>query len=225
MKKKNLNKKIIEIVSLVIAILSLTIGFLAFSSHFKIQSQVTAHRDKLNFNVVFSSKDYKEENAPITPILSSGKMHAEKAVIINAESPIISNLIVNFTNPGQVAKYNFYIYNSGEYMAYLNSIYYDKIGRTNLSKICIPKSGRSNETVNKVCEHIKISIKVGDLSTSETLYHISDRPLRPRTAQPVEVVIEYLDEDVIADESFDVIFGDISLYYSLFPSGANSAEM
>ena len=53
------------------------------------------------------------------------------------------------------------------------------------------------------------------------MYNLNNKYLRSRTAQKVEVTIEYLDNDVFPDSDFEVIFGDIYLKYSMFP-GNNS---
>lgn len=215
-KDKKKSTKTLEIIALVIAILCLTIGFLAFSSHLKIQSELTAHPDELTFKIVFSSKDNKEQTDPISPQTNGGNITASEAIIFNSGNPVISNLGANFTNPGQKVTYNFYIYNAGEYTGYLNHITYETLGRSNAPKLCIAKDGSISESISKACENIKISIKVGDVTTSKSLYYINDKSLRPKTAHPVEVTIEYLEGAEKPKESFDVFFGHIQLHYSMY---------
>lgn len=223
-KSKGLTKKredkTIEIIALLIAVLCISIGFLAFSSQLKIQSDLTAHPDDLNFRVVFSTSHKSEEIKPVEPKIEprSSSATAENAIIDNKNGPAITNLHVNFTEPGQRARYTFYIYNAGEHMAYLDSIIYSKVSGTNFEKVCIAKDGTTDESIRKTCNDIKITIKTGDLTTSKSLYYINNRYLRPRTGQKVEVTIEYLKDGYVPNNEFEVIFGNIYLNYTMFPN-------
>ena len=216
--EKRKGNRTLEILALFFALLCLAMGFLALSSHFKVQSQTTVHPDELNFRVVFSTSNKSEKIEPVEPKVEprSSSATAEDARIINGSNPKITNLRVNFTEPDQRARYTFYIYNAGEYMAYLNNIIYSNVVNLNQQKVCIPKNSRSNESVNKACDNIEISIKIGDLHTNKSLYGLSGRYLRPRTAQMVEVTIEYKDNKNTLTDDFEVIFGDIYLQYSMF---------
>ena len=215
--------KSLEIIALVISILCLALGFLTFSSQLKVQSDLTAHSEKLNFRVVFSTSNKSEKIEPVEPKIepSNSKATAENAKIINRDNPVLTNLKVNFTEPGQRARYIFYVYNAGEYTAYLNDIIYSNVAGLNKQKVCLAKDGSTNESIKKVCDSIQISIKIGDIHTNKSMYNLNNKYLRSRTAQKVEVTIEYLDNDVFPDSDFEVIFGDIYLKYSMFP-GNNS---
>jgi len=217
LKDKN---KTLEVVTLLIAILCISIGFLAYSNQLKIQSELTAHPDQLTFRVVFSTSHKGEETKPVEAKIEprdSGAT-AENAIIYNKNGPAITNLNVKFTESGQKARYAFYVYNAGEYMAYLNDIVYSNVPYTNLKKACIAKDGITDDSIKKACDNIKISIKIADITTSKSLYYIKNRHLRPRTAQPVEVTIEYLKGDSFPNKEFEVIFGNIYLNYAMFPN-------
>lgn len=217
---KSRDDKTIEIIALIIAVICLSIGFLAFSSQLKIQSELTAHPDELTFRVVFSTSHKGEKLEPVVPKIEprSSTATASNAIIDNKNGPALTNLNVNFTHPGQRARYTFYIYNAGEYMAYLNSVVYSKVANTNFEKVCIAKDGITDESIKKACDDIKITIKTGNLTTSKSLYNIDNRYLRPRTGQMVEVTVEYLKEADVSKKEFEVIFGDIYLNYSMFPN-------
>ena len=223
-KYKEKKDKTIEIIALVLAFLCLVIGFLALSGHMKIQSQSTAHPEELNFRVVFSTSHKGEKINPIVPKVEprdSGAT-AENATIINRSNPVLTNLKVNFTKSGQRARYTFYVYNAGEYMSYLNNIVYSNVSGFNKQKVCITKDGNTSEVIKNVCDDIEISVKIGDIHTKNSLYGLYNKYLRPRTAQLVEVTIEYLDGGHASDENFEVIFGDIQLQYSMFPGNNNN---
>ncbi|MBR6690639.1 MAG: hypothetical protein IKL65_04850 [Bacilli bacterium] len=222
MKKRKIRS--LEMFSLFVAVLCLSVSFLAFSSQLKIQSDLTANPDDLTFKVVFSTSHKKEETNPVEPKIEprSSKATATNAIIINKKDPMITNLQVNFTKPGQRARYTFYIYNAGEYMAYLNSIIYENVDGLNAKKICMDKNGKTDDTMKKVCDNIKIHVETGNIHTSESLYYIDNRYLKPRTAQKIEVTIEYLKGKDIANKEFEVIFGDIKLNFSMFPPKATA---
>jgi len=219
--KKSKCTKVIEIVSLIIAILSISVGFLSFSNQLKIQSELTANPDDLKFKIIFSSHYDQEKTDPIIAETSDINVTAEDAIITNSQEPVITNLSANFTEPGQKVKYNFYIYNAGEYTGYLKNIIYENIGSSNTPKLCITENGTINDSIKKACDNIRIVIKVANITTSQSLYDINNSSLRPRTAQSVEVTIEYLEGTQSPNETFDVLFGDIRLDYSLFDEEQN----
>lgn len=216
-KEKNKVDRTLEIIALVIAILSLTLGFLVFSSQIKIESESIVHPSDLRFDIDFSSNVYGHKN-PIEPMLETKgyELTAENAIINNTKDPMISNLKVNFTAPGQKAIYKFFVYNKGEYTGYLNNIIYKNIDKSNRNKICLSQNITNNNEVSEICKYIDISVRVGNIKTSRTLYNIESRPLRPRMSQVVEVVIEYNEEATQILTPFEVVFGDIILSYSMF---------
>lgn len=217
-KQKRSGNRTLEILALVFCILCFLMGFMAISSQIKIDSQLTTNnKDNLSFKVVFSTSNKSEKIEPVEPKIEprSSTATAEDAIIINGNNPKITNLRVNFTEPDQRARYTFYIYNAGEYMAYLNNIIYSNVANLNKQKVCVTRDGVSNESVNKACDNIEISIKIGDLHTKKSLYGLSGRYLKPRTAQMIEVTIDYLKNDDMVKEDFEVIFGDIYLQYSM----------
>ena len=212
-KKSN---KLIYTLALSIAILSVSIGFLVISKQIKIQTNLTTHHNVLDYKIVFSSKSNGEQKTPIVPTIIGNGATADNAVIINSVNPLITNLNVNFTEPGQKVKYNFYVYNKGDYTGYLNRIMFDNIGKTYNSKLCITQDGRVNESILKACDKVRLYVKVGNVITNKSLYDINGKYLRPRTAHPVEVTIEYLDNNIELYQPFDVFFGDIHLHYSIY---------
>lgn len=214
----------LELTALIICIFCISLGFLAYSKNLKIHSNLAGNPDDLTFRVVFSTSNKSEQIKPIEPKIEprSSTATAENAIIDNNNGPSITNLNVKFTAPGQRARYTFYIYNAGEYMAYLDSIIYSNVFGTNLNKVCIAKDGNTNESIKKACDNIIITIKTGNLETSKSLYYINNESLRPRTANLVEVTIEYLEGSVHPNKAFEVIFGDIHLNYAMIPGNGRS---
>lgn len=207
-------KRTLEVVALIIAIISLTLGFLAFSNQLRIQSVLAVNNDVLTFKVVFSSDDIKIATDAIKPIISGGNVTGQDAIINNTYNPVITNLGANFTGPGQKVKYKFFVYNAGEYTAYLNNITYKNIGKSTASKLCITNEGQTTGSVKEACDNIRITVHIDDIITTQTLLNINNKFLRPRTAQPIEITIEYLDDVQYPTDTFDVLFGDIELNYS-----------
>lgn len=222
---KKREDKTIEIIALLIAVLCLAMGFLSYTSKITIEQNLTANPNDLTFKVVFSTSNKSEKIEPVVPKIEprSSSATAENAIIDNKNGPVITNLNVKFTYPGQRARYTFYVYNAGEYMAYLNDIIYSYVPYTNLKKVCLPKDGKMNESIKNACNDIKITTKITDITTSDSLYYINNRTLRPRTGQMVEVTIEYLKDGDVANKEFEVIFGDIYLSYAMFPGNRKEA--
>jgi len=220
---KNRKSRFFELTALIICILCISIGFLAYSKNIKIHSNLTANPDDLTFRVVFSTSNKSEKIEPIEPKIEprSSTATAENGIIVNKNGPKLSNLNVKFTAPGQRARYTFYVYNAGEYMAYLDSIIYSNIAGTNSHKLCIANDGTTNESIKKACDNIIITIKTGNLETSKSLYYIENKSLRSRTGNLVEVTIEYLNGSNNPNKAFEVIFGDIYLNYAMFPGNGS----
>ena len=207
------NKKII-MVALIMAIISLTIGFAAFSSSLTISSLATVKPDSSTFKVVFSTKATGVETNPVEPTKTPTTIAATSGTIDNTSNPTITGLDVNFTEPGQKVVYNFYVYNAGEYDAYLNSITYRNVDGSTSPKVCNAGVGTSEALVQAACEDIRVTVRVGDLTVNKTTQGITGQTLSKKASKEVEVTIEYISGGARADGPFTVDFGDISLYYA-----------
>ncbi|MBO4245724.1 MAG: hypothetical protein J5892_03170 [Bacilli bacterium] len=202
--------KIISIIALVLGVLGVTLGYAAFSSTLTISSSANVTPSSSTFNVDFSSSSSSVVADPITPTLNKTAtgFSATNATINNSSDPIISNLVATFTEPGQSVTYDFYAYNAGEFIAYLNGINFSG------SKTCTAVTGTTQALVNSACNGITLSVKVGsEDATTTSIGSISGHSLAKNTAEQVTVVISYVSGSAVADGNFNVTLPDIVLTY------------
>ena len=215
--------KIITSLVLVL-VLGLSIGFAAFSNVLRITPQATITPDSADFNIDFSSSSTGVVANDITPTLTGTGFTAEAAEIDNSTNPTISNLSVNFTNPGQKAEYSFYAYNNGAYLAYLNSVNFINPEGKDAFITCTADDD-TTQYVSDACSGIKVSIKVGSLETDVTKEGIQGHSLATKTAEEVIVTIEYATGSAVADGSFTVDIGYITLVYTTLDSQSTGIKI
>lgn len=205
------NNKTITIVALIIAVASLTIGFAAFSSTLTINSSATVTPDASTFNVGFSTAI--DSLKPGT--LNSSSTLGEPATITGTS---ITGLKANLKNPGEYADYIFFVYNAGEYDAYLNDIVFKNISGETVNKKCVAGEGATESLVQEACAGIKLEVMEagynGGRYIDSTVNNISNTILLKGKGRAVYVKISYLENGVRADGPFTVEFGDITLNYS-----------
>lgn len=220
--------KIILIVVICSIFFCLSLGFSAYSKRISVggtASVVTAD----DMVILFASENSLSGNTvvanpvsavPIQYDMISGVQVEHKASIDNSNTstPRISGLKAYFSNVNQTVTYSFYVYNSWNSPAYLNSITF------NSSKSCNAIEGglSSDPTIqatqlsqiNDACSGITLSVKVGnDASVTSTSNNISGHSLSSRSFEPVVVTITYGANSTIADIDFSVSFGSITLNY------------
>lgn len=208
----NYNKtyKVIAIIALILGVTGVSLGYAAFSNTLTISSTAEVKPDESAFNVDFSSSASAVETDPITPTLNKtvDGFTATNATINNTSDPVITNLKATFTEPGQSAKYSFYAYNAGKYVAYLNSVVFTG------EKTCTAKTGTTQSLVNTACTGITLTAKVGsEAATTTSISSITNHSLGIDASELIEVTIDYADGSGQADGDFDVTFPDIVLTY------------
>ena len=223
MYRKGNKTKIITSLVLVL-VLGLSLGFAAFTNTLRITPQATITPDSATFDIDFSSTNTGVVAGDITPTLTGTGLTAEAAEIDNSANPTISNLTVNFTKPGQKAEYKFYAYNNGAYLAYLNSVnFLNPEGKDKY--ITCEAVESTTQYVEAACNGIKVSIKVGSLTTDVTKEGISGHSLDKQTAEEVIVTIEYEEGSAVADGAFTADIGDITLVYTSVDSQSSGDDI
>lgn len=213
--ERNRKVQVIAIVSLIVGVIGLSIGFASFSNVLNIQSSANVKPDNSTMNVIFSSAESKAEVTEITPVVTPNSLVATNGIIDNSNDPTISNLSATFTEPGQTAVYKFYAYNAGELNAFLKSIVFENITGQNATKVCTASAGTSDELVQKACEKISVKVKVGnELETSTGKASITGHTLAKENGEAVIITLEYEAGTNRADGDFNVAFGNITLNYS-----------
>lgn len=209
----NKKKKTI-IISLMVLVISLGIGFASFSTILKINGSAKVSPNSELFKVVFAKEKDSNNNysyGTITPTTNPQNLEKENATITNTEVPTINNIGVTFTEDNQTATYDFLIVNIGKYDAYLTNIVFGE-------KECSTPVGSnaSQDLVNKACEHINMQVILGTDNNELTLNKtttISSRKLSKGTDERIRVIISYEENAPLVDGNMEVSFDSISLYY------------
>ena len=142
--------KILSIIALVLAISAMSLGFAAFSTSLKLSSSAMVTPDDATFSVKFSTNKDELVVDDVVPSEISSGLTASNGVIDNSEAPTLKNLSVEFTVPGQYVEYTFYARNEGEYIAYLNNVYFDG------QKKCSADGGVDKTLVDSACDSINL---------------------------------------------------------------------
>ena len=206
----NKGYKILAVLALVIGVVGVTLGYAAFSNTLTITTSAEVHPDASAFNVDFSSSSSSVQTNAITPQLSTTAtgFTATNGTIDNTNDPTITNLTATFTEPGQSVTYEFYAYNAGEYLAYLNSIVFSG------NKVCTAASGTTQTLVDSACNGISLTATVGsENATTTSMASITGHTLAKNTAELITVVIDYATGSAWADGNFTVTFPNIVLTY------------
>lgn len=204
--------KVIAIVALCVAVFGLSVGFAAFSNDLTIKSEATVKPNASDFDVNFSSSDTSETDGTVTATSTAG-VTAQDATINNATAPTISGIKVEFTEPGQSAKYSFFAHNAGKYNAFLNNVTFKNAKDANANIVCVAAEGTNANMVASACQGISIKVKVGTTTFAEPTPTITSHELPIDQYEPVEVTIEYKTGAARADGDFQVKIGDIVLTY------------
>ena len=204
--------KVIAIVALCVAVFGLSVGFAAFSNDLTIKSEATVKPNASDFDVNFSSSDTSETDGTVTATSTAG-VTAQDATINNATAPTISGIKVEFTEPGQSAKYSFFAHNAGKYNAFLNNVTFKNAKDANANIVCVAAEGTNANMVASACQDISIKVKVGTTTFVEPTPTITSHELPIDQYEPVEVTIEYKTGAARADGDFQVNIGDIVLTY------------
>ncbi len=195
------------ILALLVAVLSLSVGFSAFSTVLSIKSSAEVNPDSGTFNVVFSNVSNGINTNPVVPSKTPNTITSTNGTINNNGNPTLSNLSATFTEPGQKVEYDLYVYNAGLYTAYLNSVTFKG------NKTCTA-SNIDTHYVNEACEGIVMSVKIGNDTYDATTQNITGHTLAKTGSEPVKITLEYLAGSARADGDFTVNIPDVSLYYS-----------
>lgn len=210
--ERDRSAKIIAIVALCVAIVGLSIGFAAFSNDLTINSNATVSPNESDFDVNFSTSNTSELDGTVSGS-GTNSATAENATIDNSNSPTITGLKANFTEPGQTVTYRFYVHNAGKYVAYLNNVTYANVSGKSATKVCTPGVGTDTTMVAAACNGISVSIKVGNDTYTGSNSSIINHSLGLDAYEEVVVTIEYNSSASRADGDFEVAFGNITLTY------------
>lgn len=203
----------------VCAVMLLTIGFASYSTSLMIKSKLSVNPDTSNFSVVFSSSSTELKTDPVVPTVipvdeTNTLVTATSGTIDNSSVPTLSNLSLEFSEPGDKVEYVLYARNTGSSIAYLTGIVFNNVNGKSTYKSCEAIEGTSQSSVDNVCDDIVLTVKVGSETVTNSKLNITDHQLGKNSSEMVTITIEYLSSGDLPDGDFIVKFGDISLTYS-----------
>ena len=223
------NKKI-TVAALIVAVLSLSIGFAAFSNSLNIKSSANVNPSDKDFKIVFS----KERDTFVSGneiINATGDINENtKKGSINDIGDTLYNLETEFTTPGESVEYSLYIKNIGAYNAVLNKLEIEEAELTsditvdnyyivdNGSVKCYAKKDPQNkaneELLKEACNNIKLKVKLQQESEYITSTKEFDSyVINKGESESVTVTLEYTG-DTLADTGFNVVFGSVKMNYA-----------
>ena len=203
----NRNNKLLMIIALVVGIVSLSVGFAAFSTTLNISSSASVSPSSDTFKVKFSTSQNSLVVGAVAPSSKTTGITTTDGVIDNGANPTIKNLSATFTSPGQYVEYTIYARNEGEYTAYLNNINF--LG----DKTCKAETGTTDSLVQSACESINISATIGNTTYTETT-PIEGHTLAKGVGEQIKIRLEYLSSGTAVDGAFSIKFPNIALVYS-----------
>ena len=154
--ERDRSAKIIAIVALCVAVVGLSIGFATFSNNLTIKSNAKVKPNASDFDVNFSTSNTSELDGTVSGI-GTNSATAEDATIDNSDSPTITGLKANFTEPGQKVTYSFYAHNAGKYVAYLNNVTYANVSGKTATKVCTAGVGTDATMVGTITGSCNVS--------------------------------------------------------------------
>ena len=205
------NKKYIILLTLLVSIFALTVGYAAMTKTLTIQSSAeTAYNWGVSLSKSASSAS--TGNLSGTPSPSTGGPTAATATL---SATTITGAKATFNALNQSVKYTFYARNTGGVKAYLNTV---SIGAISCS--AASSNGASSAHKDKPCAGITVTVKVGSATYTRTTSNngsstsISSHELAAGGNETIEFTISYGNSiNYLADGAVNVSIGDTTLIY------------
>lgn len=222
--EKDRSSKIIAIVALVVAVVSLSLGFAAFTKDLNITFSESNVKVSGVLDMKFlASEDPNDTNTSINAVSSSEVISANLATI-STDGTTISGMGVTFSDKDQTVDYGFYIYNNSEYDAYLNAVDFLNYTGADANKVCTALTGTTQSLVDDSCNDITVVVSfdtdgdggfdsVVDTGTSGfTSIKVSKGAIVPAL-----ISIKYdgsSTSSILPDGDFKINFGEIKFSFS-----------
>lgn len=205
--------KVLTIIALVIAIVTLGVGFAAFSTTLNISSSASVSPSSDNFSIGFYANKSQSSNSTVTIFPSMSTDSLGSSIDIIGGSKTLSGLEAHFLKPGDVVTYDVVIKNDGEYDAYLNSV--------NMSQnaTCVAEDEATDSLVQSACEGIKIAFMLDGYD--ENVSGNVNIPIAVGEYLDAQIIMRYREDASYADGPFSVSFEPITLDFSTVQSTSN----
>lgn len=234
--EKDRHSRILPIIALFVSVLTITLGFAAFSNSLTISSSATVTPDEKDFNInVYGIDNWGEiggypplslytsttTSVPLRGINNSpAAISGTPAKITDdGKSITITDINIELSEPGQTASYFFMIKNEGKYDAYLDLTNIEDFSLAYpVEGTCTPAEGTSIELVEKTCPYITIT---SILSASDGWGYSGGEyaELKKGDYLLLEMVVDYYSAKNIprADGEFTITFPDKVFNFTTVP--------
>lgn len=227
---RNNNNKIVALAALLVVVVGLGIGFAAYSSSLTISTSADVNPEN-TFKVEFSKAKNSASTGTLTGTTTLTTEASAAQLIDGVIIPMtgvsgtsilsessISNLVVNFTDPGQQVSFTYYIRNTGEYTAYLNSVVFENLQGKSVKKECVAGTGATDSLVQAACAGISVKVYVAGIAGSSAAPIADDATPGTTLSKSAnvlgKVIVTYEYGSARADGPFTVNFGDIKFNFS-----------
>ncbi len=165
--ERNRKTRIIAVASMLIAIITLTIGFAVFSKNLNIQNiSATVKANEANFSVKFSRSYKKVDESDVIPGGSMGKYGLDAHIDNSGANPKLTNISMELTDLNEAGVYDqdyyLYIINDGGIDAFLKSIKIANVPGYDKSLVCIASEGTSQKLVDEACKSFEVMVTIND---------------------------------------------------------------
>ena len=206
-------RKFIIMITLMVVVSAMGLGFAAFSATLNISSSASVTPNSSSFYLGFYPSNIPSlDDGTISPSTTGGA--TGNNITVDAGSTTITGLKANFTEPGQTIAYSFYVGNESEYDSYLRAINFLNVSGQSKNKVCTPGTGTTASLVDATCEAITMTVEVDGTIATDTKTNISGKSLAKGNYVQVTITITYDESGARSDGPFNVEFGGISLDYS-----------
>ena len=216
---RNLSRQKITIIALFIVVLSISIGFAAFSNTLKISSTASVNPNASDFSLVFSNNtDLQHLDYSNVHPNNNSTGNGSNLTIDNAAQggPKLSNIAVTFNKPGQVVMYDLYIVNNGHYDAYLTDLVFNNVEGAQTTRTCNKITEGYNESqwattesLNAICNSISVSVEL-DGTTYTSTSDLGNILIEKGANKTLKLTVSYTG-DTYADGPMRIRLGSISL--------------
>ena len=220
--------KLLSIVTLVVAIIGMTLGFAAFSTTLTISSSATVTPSSDDFKITiygikdssfydtFADNNYAYTDSDISDSYGTALMDGATGTIASIDnvSHTISNINASFSNEGNV-QYAFIIKNEGMYDAYidLSEFIDDSVVSGMYKPTCVGDEGATETLVDAACNGLNLLFTIIDKETGDSkIITDSTYKIPVNSDELFAVIINY--EGPYPDGKFEATFPNIELKFS-----------
>lgn len=225
--ERNRKVKIIIMITLMVAITAMSLGFAAFSATLNISSSasVTPSSDDFKLHLHNQTTHTSDLSSQIANIVGyNGAIAGTPAKYLPTNDLSIHPFGGTFTAPGQYIELKAYIVNEGYYDAYLGDIIYNNVeGADSFVSCTIPSdSDASQALVDAACDDFTVTVDIdGNLITKDEPY-LYEYVLPQGEAASLMIRLIYDENGDRVDGTFKVQFGNITIDFSTIGKTINT---